>query len=151
MSRHLSCSEGAFLRILAFDLTICDNCFALSSFLVPLGIWLESCFSIGQSFLQAMHSHWKTYFVHITSHYPPASEASREVANLTWRKNPHPPVYGVKEFVCLSVCYEFRPQLSQDWRNRMGWNFLDIFVKKCCPKIFFSQQGAGMALAEAEK
>ena len=35
--------------------------------------------------------------------YPPASEASREVANLTERKNPHTPVYGVKEFVCLSV------------------------------------------------
>ena len=35
--------------------------------------------------------------------YPPASEASREVANLTWRKNPHTPVYGVKEFACLSV------------------------------------------------
>ena len=37
--------------------------------------------------------------------YPPASEASREVANLTERKNPHTPVYGVKEFVCVSVCY----------------------------------------------
>ena len=36
--------------------------------------------------------------------YPPASEANREVANLTERKNPHTPVYGVKEFVCLSVC-----------------------------------------------
>ena len=36
-------------------------------------------------------------------HYPPASEARREVANLTERKNPHTPVYGVKEFVCLSV------------------------------------------------
>ena len=36
--------------------------------------------------------------------YPPASEASREVANLTERKNPRTPVYGVKEFVCLSVC-----------------------------------------------
>ena len=34
---------------------------------------------------------------------PPASEASREVTNLTWRKNPHATVYGVKEFVCLSV------------------------------------------------
>ena len=34
--------------------------------------------------------------------YPPASEASREVANLNERKNPHtPPVYCVKEFVCL--------------------------------------------------
>ena len=35
--------------------------------------------------------------------YPPASEASREVANLTERKNLHTPVYGVKEFVCPSV------------------------------------------------
>ena len=34
---------------------------------------------------------------------PPASEASRELANLTERKNPHTPVYDVKEFVCLSV------------------------------------------------
>ena len=30
------------------------------------------------------------------------SQASREVANLTERKK-HTPVYGVKEFVCLSV------------------------------------------------
>ena len=37
-------------------------------------------------------------------YYPPASKASRKVANLTERKNPHTPVYGVKEFVCLSVC-----------------------------------------------
>ena len=29
---------------------------------------------------------------------------SREVANLTDIKNLHTPVYGVKEFVCLSVC-----------------------------------------------
>ena len=28
-------------------------------------------------------------------YYPPASEASREVANLTERKNPHTPVCGV--------------------------------------------------------
>ena len=35
---------------------------------------------------------------------PPASVASREVANLEERKNPHTLVYGVKEFVCLSVC-----------------------------------------------
>ena len=33
-----------------------------------------------------------------------ASDLSREVANLTEIKNPHTPVYGVKEFVCLSVC-----------------------------------------------
>ena len=36
--------------------------------------------------------------------HPPASKVSREVANLTERKNPHVPVYGVKEFVLLSVC-----------------------------------------------
>ena len=39
-----------------------------------------------------------------SSFIPPGSEASREVANLTERKNPHTLVYGVKEFVCLSVC-----------------------------------------------
>ena len=38
-----------------------------------------------------------------SNYYPPANEASREVANLTERKNPHNPVYGVKEFVCLFV------------------------------------------------
>ena len=37
-------------------------------------------------------------------HLSPASEASREVANLTERKNTHTPVYGVKKFVSLSVC-----------------------------------------------
>ena len=36
--------------------------------------------------------------------YPPASKASSEVANVYERKNPHTPVYGVKEFVHLSVC-----------------------------------------------
>ena len=44
----------------------------------------------------------------LANNYPPASEASREVANLTERKNPHTPVYGVKEFVCLSVV-KFKP------------------------------------------
>ena len=40
------------------------------------------------------------------SHYfhPFASKASREVAKLTEKRNPDTPVYGVKEFVCLSVC-----------------------------------------------
>ena len=36
--------------------------------------------------------------------YPPASEASREVANVGVRKNLHTHVNGVKVFVCLSVC-----------------------------------------------
>ena len=43
-------------------------------------------------------------FLIYKQNYPPASEASREVENLTWRKNLSPPlVYGVKEFVRLSV------------------------------------------------
>ena len=36
--------------------------------------------------------------------YPPASKTRKEVVNLTERKNLHTPIYGVKEFVCLSVC-----------------------------------------------
>ena len=44
------------------------------------------------------------YFVSQVVFYPPASETSREVANLTERKNPHTSIYGVKECVCLSVC-----------------------------------------------
>ena len=40
------------------------------------------------------------------------SEASRTVANLIERKNPQTPVYGVKEFVCLSVT-NFDPGLAK--------------------------------------
>ena len=36
-------------------------------------------------------------------HNLPASEGTRVVANFKERKNLPPPVYGVKEFVCLSV------------------------------------------------
>ena len=35
---------------------------------------------------------------------PLRAKRVREVANLTERKNPHTPVFGVKEFVRLSVC-----------------------------------------------
>ena len=41
----------------------------------------------------------------ISSSYPPVSQGSRELANLTERKNLHTPLHGVKEFVCLSVMY----------------------------------------------
>ena len=41
------------------------------------------------------------FFVASVGFYPPAREVSREVANLTERKNPHTPVCVVKEFVCL--------------------------------------------------
>ena len=42
------------------------------------------------------------------------------------KKYTHTPVYGVKEFVCLSVYRKIWPQLSQDWWNRIGWNFFRI-------------------------
>ena len=45
----------------------------------------------------------KVFWKKQNQYYSPASEASREVANLTEINNPHTPVYGVKEFVCLSV------------------------------------------------
>ena len=43
---------------------------------------------------------------------PLASEASSDVANLTWRKI-HTPLFMVSKN--LSVCKEFWPKLSQDW------------------------------------
>ena len=51
---------------------------------------------------------------------PPASEASRDVANLIGRKNPHTPIYGVKVFVCLSVT-NFNPNYISSLLNlRLG-------------------------------
>ena len=48
----------------------------------------------------------------VLSQYPPTSQASRKDTNLT-EKNPHTPVYGVKEFVCLSVslCSTLTPNI----------------------------------------
>ena len=82
---------------------------------------------------------------------PPASKASMEVADLTERRNPHNPVYGVKEFVCLSVCLSVCDEL---WPNypMTGWTkwakkcknvaFLDkpkklFFAKICCKFLSF--------------
>ena len=67
-----------------------------------------------------------TYQVNITKFYTPASEARKEEANLTERKNLHTPVYGVKEFVCLSVCQDamnFDPNYLRTGRTE--WT--DIF------------------------
>ena len=46
---------------------------------------------------------WVSFMICSRVVYPPGSEASMEVANLTERKNLHTPLYGIKEFVCLSV------------------------------------------------
>ena len=64
------------------------------------------------------------------------SEASREVANLTGRKNPHTPLYGVKEFVCLS---EAKFDLNYLRTGEIEW--ADIFggISTCrehCPAPF---------------
>ena len=74
-------------------------------------------------------------FLCLICSYPPASEGSREVANLTERKNPHTPVYGVKEFVCLSVI-NFSSLLN------LLFNFIestlhDVFVYKAGAFIIF--------------
>ena len=65
----------------------------------------------------------------------PASKASRQVANLTWRKNTHTPIYGVKEFVCLSAA---KFDLNYLRTGEIEWAkfFLNIFVKKCCPNTY---------------
>ena len=42
-------------------------------------------------------------FISKSNVYPPASEASREVANLTEGKNPHIPRIWCQR-ICLSVC-----------------------------------------------
>ena len=45
----------------------------------------------------------KFHLCHICDLIPSESKVSRDVANLTGRKNLHTPVYGVIEFVCPSV------------------------------------------------
>ena len=54
------------------------------------------------TFKRSSATHTVTYHV-ISIFIPSTSKARREVANLIVRKNPHTPVYGVTEFVCLSV------------------------------------------------
>ena len=61
------------------------------------------------------------------SFYPPAREASREVANLTERKNLHTPLNGVKEFVHLSVKI-LRKQLIYDFLAENNYPDLPPFA-----------------------
>ena len=85
---------------------------------------------------------WRLSATHVKMFNPPGSEGSREVANLTWRKN-HPPPHKWCQRICMSVrlslCDEFWPQLSQDWWNRMGYKSA-IFLLSCAsPKNCFSK------------
>ena len=76
------------------------------------------------------------YSLHFTeSNNPPASKASREVANLTERKNPHTPVYGVKEFVCLSVT-KFDPNYHRTGKTEVCY----FGCQSCFCKPFFQKQ-----------
>ena len=70
-------------------------------------IWVLRTSNAGQNILFLCFCVFSQFFftkikkndakLHFIFSYPPASEASRDLANLT-------PVYGVKEFVCQSVC-----------------------------------------------
>ena len=91
-----------------------------------LGLWLILNYvtflfpSLKELFSETIFS------VSIKLSHPRASWASRAVANLTWRKNPPPTPRLWCQRIFLSVCDKFWTQLSQDWRNRMGWNFFRI-------------------------
>ena len=69
--------------------------------------------------------------------YPLAREANREVSNLTERKNPQTPVYGVKEFVCLSVSLlqTLTPIISG-----LAKNHLKKSLQLWLPELFFLQK-----------
>ena len=69
------------------------------------------------------------YFYIMSEHYPPVSEASREVANLTERKNQNTPVYGVKESVCLSVT-KFDPNYLRTDKTEWAEIFLRTSIAK---------------------
>ena len=70
-------------------------------------------------------------------HYPPASDASKEVANFTNRKNTHPPIYCVENLPdCLSQTWT--PNIFELAEYNEQKIFQDIFAKKSClnKKIF---------------
>ena len=72
--------------------------------------------------------------------YPPTSKANREVANLIERKNPHTSVYGVKEFVYMSVT-NFDPNYAIIKTVFLGWS--QILNTKNYPDSHPSQGGGG--------
>ena len=77
-------------------------------------------------------------------------EASREVANLTERKNQITPVYGVKEFVCLSVV-NFYPNYFRTGRTEWAEkNFRTSLAKWMISKMLFVRKVAGRAGAKGQ-
>ena len=59
---------------------------------------------------------------------PPMSKGSREVANLTERKNPHTPVCGVKEFVRLSSVYLSSNQNQKHFKKSLQLWLPELFL-----------------------
>ena len=79
-------------------------------------------------------------FYEYISCYPQQAKRVREVANLTERKNSHTPVYGVKEFVRLSVCLSvinfdpnyFRTDITE-CAKKIGY----LWQNECSQKFIF--------------
>ena len=83
----------------------------------------------------------KICFFHVL--LSPPSKVSREVANLTWRKNTHTPVYGVKEFVCLCIVNPWPPFWCKPKTlflppSSYFCSFLTFFMKKMWKRIFLT-------------
>ena len=82
--------------------------------------------------------------------FPPCGKASREVANLTERINPHTPVYGVKAFVCLYVL-NFGPNYLKTGRTEWAEIVLGhLWQKGMSQKFSFGQKVGGRAGAEGQ-
>ena len=56
---------------------------------------------------------------------------SKKVANLNERKNTHPPVYGVEEFVYLSVCLSICLSVTNFDLNYLRTGEIEILNQKC--------------------
>ena len=72
--------------------------------------------------------------------YSPASEASRQVANLTERKNPLTPVNGVNEFVCLYLFEYFYFIVNNIRFFGLGW------LERSSTHLFFSQSALSFSI-----
>ena len=75
---------------------------------------------------------------------------SRELANITEIKNPHTPINGVKEFVCLSVT-KFDPNFLGTGRTEWPKKILGhLWQNECSQKILFVGKMAGRTGAEGQ-
>ena len=82
-----------------------------------------------------------THVVEVVVVYPPASQASREVANLTEIKNQHTPYMVSKN---LSVCLSFYKRLfelsSNQNQNQFEKKFATLAARAAFVSLFFHQK-----------